>query len=137
MTTLIFHDPREVAAYIDRFEDRSIAPLKAYLWEKVHEDGEGAEVITPVRREELDWMVLDGTDELRIDAAIYVTQAHRDTENGYAPLTVVITHHQPSDSDNPWEPKLLLGLSNKIEVNNFVKQITAEAAISFSVVESS
>lgn len=133
MTTMIFTDPREAAVYIDRFEDRSILPLQAYLWEKVHEDGNGAEVITPVRREELDWMVIDDTDELRIDAAVYVKSHGVPGDSS----VLVLSHVQREGSDNPWDTTILLFLRNKIEAENFTKQIAGEAAIAFSVVESS
>lgn len=133
MTVLTFTDPREVAAYIDRFEDRSIRPLNAYLWEDANSE---EPIINRVRREELDMMVIDTKkDEIRVDAAVYVMQAFQDSDEGSTPLPIIVTHEKPAASQKPWDAKLLLGLRNKIEAQNLIKQLAAETAISFPVVE--
>lgn len=132
MTTLSFTDPREVAVYIDRFEDRSISPLQAYLWENA--DDEENRVITRVRREELDWMVIDvDKDRLVIDSAIYVVhQKNDDYQN-----VLILGHVQDENSGNPWETAVLVYVQDKIAAENLAKQILGEARLAFSVVESS
>lgn len=129
MTTLSFTDPRVVAAYIDRFEDRSIAPIVPYLWENTNTD---SPIISKVRREELDMMVIDSDkDELRVDAAVYTD--HVQPENGNSVL--VISHDQYPDSDNYWDTKVLIVLPSRVTANNLAKMIAGEAAVAFSVVE--
>ena len=135
MEVLTFTDPRAAGAYWDRFEDRSIKPIQPYLWrfpsdEVRTEETEPVEV-TPVRREELSMMVLDENEELRVDAAIWAQTNGGSGSNA----VLMLTHHQPEGSVNPWDTKVLTGFFDKIQVENLIAQLGGAAAGAFSVVE--
>ncbi|UDL16405.1 hypothetical protein SEA_ZOOMAN_160 [Microbacterium phage Zooman] len=125
---LEFTDPRSVAVYIDRFEDRSVLPLQAYLHEKAFTD---EPIINRVNREELDWMVLDEkTDRLYIDAAVYATHQKNEAFSNVLILSEVQT--EQDIKDNKWTTKVLAILPNKIAANNLAKQVAGEAVLAFS-----
>ncbi|QIG57875.1 hypothetical protein SEA_PAULODIABOLI_184 [Microbacterium phage PauloDiaboli] len=134
---LTFTDPREVAAYWDRFEDRSVKPIQPYLWvfpedTAVDPDDSESPTITPIRREELDMMVVDKDRELiKVDPALYVFGQN---VNGTQHV-LVLSDKDREDSDSGWVTELVLVLQNKIEAENFLKQLAGEIAKTFSVVE--
>lgn len=124
---LEFTDPRTVAVYIDRFEDRSVLPLQAYLHENAFSKDP---IVTRVRREELDMMVIDEkTDRLYIDAAIYSTHQKHELFSNVILLTEVQT--EKDIKDNKWTTKVIAVLPNKLAVNNLAKQLVGEAVLAF------
>lgn len=131
MGTLQFTDPRTVAAYIDRFEERSVAPLQAYLWEDFFSD---EPKVSRVRREELDMMIIDeDEDRLLIDAAIYTD--HQKTDELQNVLVLTESQNQSEREENRWRTVVLVVLTDKLAANNLAKQIAGEAAVAFSVVK--
>lgn len=134
MKTLTFTDPRVVAAYWDRFEDRAIGPVQPYLWTYpegvvLDPDDSDSPTITPIRRSELDLMVIDESRELiKFDSAVYVHGQRTDgTRN------ILIFGHKDRDDDAPgWDLEVLLYLQNKIEAENLLKQLAGEIARVFS-----
>lgn len=135
---LISTDPREVAAYWDRFEARSVKPIQPYLWvypedTAVDPDDSESPTITPIRREELDMMVIDKDRELiKFDSALYTLgQNIGDTQH-----VLILAHKNHEDPENiGWVTEVVLALQNKIEAENFLKQLAGEIAQTFSVVE--
>lgn len=131
MEILTFTDPRAAGAYWDRFEDRSIKPIQPYLWRFASAADTEPESVTPVRREELSMMVLDENEELRIDAAVWAqTNGSAGTKS-----VLILTHHQPAGSENPWDTTVITGVFDKIQAENLIAQIGGAAAAAFSVVE--
>lgn len=124
---LEFTDPRSVAVYIDRFEDRSVLPLQAYLHEDAFSD---APIITRVNRGELDMMVIDEKkDRLYIDAAVYSTHQKHELFSNVILLTEVQTAE--NKKNNNWTTKVLAVLPNKLAVSNLAKQLQGEASVAF------
>jgi len=136
MDVLVFTDPREAAAYWDRFEDRSILPIQPYLWEwpdgrDLGDDMKGV-IINRVNRNELDMMVLDpDAAELRVDPALWVHHQSFDT----ARSVLILTHEQREGSEHPWDLLIIASLPTKLAAENLAKQIMGEAALAFRMVE--
>jgi hypothetical protein len=133
MAVLIFNDPRKVMAYWDRFENRSIKPVGAYLWrwenKQANRETDEPSSVTPIRREELDMMVLDeDREEIHVDPAVWVQRTNLNN-------VIILTHENDATGNQPWLPSFLVALGNKIEAENLSKQILGEAALAFSVVE--
>ncbi len=124
---LEFTDPRSVAVYIDRFEDRSVLPLQAYLHENAFSD---EPIVNRVRREELDMMVIDEKkDRLYIDAAVYSTHQKHELFSNVIILTE--TQTEKNKKDNNWTTRVVAVLPNKLAVSNLAKQLQGEASIAF------
>jgi hypothetical protein len=126
--TLVFTDPREAAAYWDKFEERSIRPIQPYLWTWENARREGEPTITPIRRNELDMMIIDAdTEEIQVDPAVYtVHQKNEEFRN-----VLVLTHKQDPDSAYVWNVDVVVAVFNQQEATNLANQILGEAAIAF------
>jgi hypothetical protein len=132
MQTLIFTNPHEVLAYWDKFEDRSIRPIQPYLWQWKDESRKGEPTITPIRRNELDLMIIDEkTEEIQVDPAIYTVHQNNEQVRN----VLVLSHTRNPDSEYAWDVEVLVALFNQREARNLIQQIEGEATQAFKAVQ--
>lgn len=123
---MTFTDPREVAAYWDRFKDRSVTTIQPYLWsfpegtEASSEDPDNA-TISPVRRSELDHMALDESREfIKVDPAVYLAK-----QNGSNSQSIlVLSNKDQEDSYAGWQTEVVLALQSREEAEKFIAQLS-------------